>query len=72
MYCRGEYTEAQRLRNLSNAIQTTFYEQCAGSNDNDNIMNRIHSISRGQNILIEGSFFKTRIMFRLEAAFLFF
>lgn len=45
--CRGEYTEAQRLRNLSNAIQSTFYEQCAGSNDNDNIMNRIHSISRG-------------------------
>lgn len=46
--CRGEYIEAQRLRNLSNAVQTTFYEQCAGSNDNDNIMNRIQFISRGK------------------------
>lgn len=49
---RGEYTEAQRLRNLSNAIQATFYEQCAGSNDNDNIMNRVQSISRGKDIIL--------------------
>lgn len=46
----GEYSEAQRLRQINNSIQNTFYEQCAGGEDD--VMDRIHTISRGSELLI--------------------
>lgn len=46
----GEYSEAQRLRQLNSAIQNTFYEQCAAGENA--LMDRIQTISRGTELLI--------------------